>query len=66
MTTTQLEILLNLYKKAINNILYSKDLDSYLKRAKIDLDQSFVQTGKEDASIKKYIEELNELKNLAI
>jgi hypothetical protein len=66
MTSTQLETLLSLYKKAVNQTLYSKDLESYLKRAKMDLDQSFVQTGKEDASIKKYIEELDELKDFTI
>jgi hypothetical protein len=66
MNVTQLEMLLSLYKKAVNHLLYSKDIDSFLKRAKVDLDQSFVQAGKEDASIKKYIEELKELKDLAI
>lgn len=66
MTTTQLELLLDLYKKAVSNALSVRDVDSYIKRASIDLDQSYVNNGKEDSSIKIYIEELTTLKRYAV
>lgn len=66
MTTTQLEILLDLYKRAVTGTLSEIDIDSHVKRAKIDLDQSFVQNGKEDQTIKRLIEELDELQKHAV
>lgn len=58
MTNEQLTKLLSLYKKAVQNDLSSTDFINEIREAKIDLDKSFVQQGKEDESLGNYIEEL--------
>ncbi len=58
MTNEQLTKLLYLYKKAVQNNLSSTDFINEIRQAKIDLDKSFIQHGKEDENLGNYIEEL--------
>lgn len=58
MTNEQLTKLLYLYKKALQNNLSSTDFINEIRQAKIDLDKSFIQQGKEDENLGNYIEEL--------
>jgi hypothetical protein len=62
MTTTQLEKLLILYKKALADNLTSKDFVDEVQLTEIKLDKSFVETGKEDMNLGEYLEELKTLK----
>lgn len=58
MTNEQLTKLLLLYKEALKNNLSAIDFVLEIREAKIDLDKSFVQQGKEDENLGNYIEEL--------
>lgn len=62
MTTEQLESLLALYKKAITNNLTAEMFVKETLAAKIKLDKSFTESGKEDMNLGEYINELNQLK----
>ena len=62
MTTTQLEKLLILYKKALADNLTSKDFVDEVQLTEIKIDRSFVETGKEDMNLGEYLEELKTLK----
>ena len=64
MTTEQLEKLLKLYKKAIENKLTAEDFVTEIQSAEIQLDQSFVKNGKSDKNLGVYIEELYNLQKL--
>lgn len=61
MTTEQLEKLLALYKKAVANNLTAREFSDEIQQAKIKLDESFVQKGREDENLGKYLAELYEL-----
>lgn len=58
MTNLQLTKLLLLYKEALKNNLSSIDFVLEIREAKIDLDKSFIQQGKEDENLGNYINEL--------
>lgn len=62
MTKEQIETLLSLYKKAVANNLTAEMFSKEVIDAKIKLDRSFVEFGKEDMNLCEYLEELNELK----
>ncbi len=64
MNKEQLEKLVGFYKKAVQNKLTAEDFVKELKDAQIALDQSFVQEGRENENLGKYIEELYELEKL--
>ena len=61
MTKEQIETLLSLYKKAVANNLTAEMFSKEVLDAKIKLDRSFVESGKEDMNLGEYLEELNEL-----
>ncbi len=66
MNKGQLEKLVSLYKKAVQNKLTAEDFVEELKAAQVALDQSFVQEGRENENLGTYIEELYELQKLTI
>lgn len=63
MTTNQYSTILSLYKK-LQSTGFISELENKLLQAKKDLDKSFTLSGKEDASINEYINELLELQDL--
>lgn len=63
MNNEQLKQLLELYKKAVAKRLSADDFVNEIKAAQIQLDRSFVQSGKEDENLGKYLEELYELQS---
>jgi hypothetical protein len=62
MTQEQLTKLLSLYKQAVRNNLTAGEFASEVQKAKIQIDRSFVETGKEDMNLGEYLEELNQLR----
>jgi hypothetical protein len=62
MTQEQLTKLLSLYKKAVKNNLTAGEFETEIKNAKIQIDRSFVENGKEDMNLGEYLEELNQLR----
>jgi len=66
MTNEQLEKLVSLYKKAVKNNLTAGEFIEELQNAKIQLDRSFVESGKEDMNLGEYLQELEQLRNFAI
>jgi len=62
MTNKQLEKLVSLYKKAVKSNLTAVEFKKELKDAKIQIDRSFVENGKEDMNLGEYLEELNQLR----
>jgi len=63
MTEEQLTKLLSLYKQAVkNNLTYGEFLQE-VKNAKIQIDRSFVENGKENTNLGVYLEELNQLRD---
>ena len=66
MTQEQLTKLLSLYKKAVKNNLTAGEFAQEVLNAKIEIDRSFVENGKEDMNLGEYLEELNQLRDLAI
>jgi len=65
MTQEQLTKLLSLYKKAIENNFTAGEFKKELEDAKIQIDRSFVENGKEDMNLGEYLEELNQLRKYA-
>lgn len=65
MQKEQLEKLLLLYKKAIDEKLTSEDFAKEVKAANIEIDQSFVQTGSKDKNLGEYLNELYKLQQFA-
>ena len=66
MTNKQLEKLVSLYKKAVKNNLTAGEFKKELEDAKIQIDRSFVESGKEDINIIEYIDELHQLSDFSI
>jgi hypothetical protein len=64
MNKEQLEKLLSLYKMAVEKKLTAGDFVNALQEARIEIDRSFVQTGKEDANLGEYLEELKKLQEV--
>lgn len=64
MTNEQLEILLSLYKKAVEKKLTSGDFVQQFHEANIKLDASFVETGNEDKNLGEFLRELKELQKI--
>jgi len=62
MTQEQLTKLLSLYKKAVKNNLTAGEFAQEVQGAKIEIDRSFVESGKEDMNLGEYLEELNQLR----
>lgn len=62
MNIQQLEKLLSLYKSAVRRNLTVGDFEQEIKKAQLELDQSFVTEGKEDMNLGEYLEELKQLK----
>ena len=65
MTQEQPTKLLSLYKKAVKNNLTAGEFTQEVQNAHIQIDRSFVETGKEDMNLGEYLEELNQLKEFA-
>ena len=65
MTHEQLTKLLSLYKLAVKNNLTAGEFEAEVKKAKIEIDRSFVENGKEDMNLGEYLEELNQLTEFA-
>jgi len=63
MIRKQLEKLLSLYKQAVKNNLTAGEFSQEVANAKIQIDKSFVENGKEDMNLGKYLEELNQLRD---
>ena len=63
MTTDQLTKLLSLYKEAVKNNLTAGEFAEEIINAQIQIDKSFVESGKEDMNLGEYLEELNQLKD---
>lgn len=63
MSNEQLKQLLELYKKAVAKNLTAEDFIKEIQATQIKIDRSFVQVGKEDASLGEYLEELYQLQN---
>jgi hypothetical protein len=63
MSNEQLKQLLELYKKAVAKNLTAEDFIKEIQATQINIDRSFVQAGKEDASLGEYLEELYQLQN---
>lgn len=61
MKTSELYRLLELYKKALEDKLTVSEFQTTLHNARIEIDKSFVQTGKQDEDLAEYIEELIKL-----
>ena len=61
MKAEYLEKLLEMYKKAIANNVSAIDFTKEILDAKIELDKSFIKTGKEDMNLGEYLQELYEL-----
>lgn len=53
-----------MYKKAVQNNLTAGEFVVELQTARIELDQSFIQNGKEDENLGEYIEEIYQLQKL--
>jgi len=62
MTTDELTKLLSLYKLAVKNNLTAGEFEEEVRKAKIQIDRSFVRDGKEDMNLGEYLEELNQLR----
>ena len=65
MEKDQLEKLLSLYKKAVENNLTAGEFKAELLAAQIQLDKSFVETGNKDKNLGQFIDELYQLEKLA-
>jgi len=65
MTHEQLKKLLSMYKLAVKNNLTAGEFETEVKNAKIQIDRSFVENGKEDMNLGEYLEELNQLKEFS-
>jgi hypothetical protein len=65
MTHLQLAKLLSLYKLAVKNNLTAGEFNTEVQNAKIQIDRSFVKSGKEDMNLGEYLEELNQLRAFA-
>jgi hypothetical protein len=62
MTNKQLQTLLSLYKKAVTKNLTAGEFEPLIREAQINIDRSFVKSGKEDENLGEYIEELIQLR----
>jgi len=63
MTEEQLTKLLSLYKQAVKNNLTYSEFMKEVEKTKIQIDESFVKSGKEDRNLGEYLEELNQLRD---
>lgn len=64
MKNSDLTTLLSLYKKALSDNLTVSEFRESIQNARIELDKSFVQNGKNDTDLEEYINELLELQKL--
>ena len=63
MTEEQLTKLLSLYKKAVRKNLTYEEFSQEVKNAKIQIDKSFVESGKKDMKLEEYLYEINHLRD---
>ena len=64
MTEEQFDKLLLLYRKGKeNNLTYDEFLQE-VRKAKIQIEESFVEDGKEDTNLGEYLDELEQFRNL--